>query len=397
MKVLHLINTLSTGGAEMHLLTLCRYLKRQNVEIVVACLREHVKDSRSLRRDFEGEDIRVINLRADSRYDSLFLGRIARLLRAERPDILHTHLPRADVAGAFARVFHPGLVWVCSVHAIYSEDWSGRWSLPLFNLLWRRADVMLCISHAVRDWLVGRGMPPDKARVIHYGIEPAKFSESRVNLREQWGLNDNVVVGSLGRLEPRKGHDLLIQAMPELCMRVPSARLLIAGHDPWGYGKSLQQRIDGLGLKEKVRLVGFQKDVPSFLSALDAFAFASSSEGFGQVVIEAMAAGRPVVAWKIPPLTEIVVDSVTGLLVETKTPDEIGRAISWMLANPKEAARMGKRGQERVCNHFFAQRMSIETLSLYRELLDHRQLKAQSPAVKASVQSDERHDHQSLC
>ena len=207
MKVLHLINTLSTGGAEMHLLTLCRYLKRQNVEIVVACLREHVKDSRSLRLDFEEEDIRVINLQADSRYDSLFLRKIARVLREERPDILHTHLPRADFAGAFARVFHPGLVWVCSVHAIYSEDWSGRWSLPLFNLLWRRADVMLCISHAVRDWLVGRGVPPDKARVIHYGIELEKFFEPRVNLREQWGLNDNAVVGSIGRLEPRKGHD----------------------------------------------------------------------------------------------------------------------------------------------------------------------------------------------
>src|SRR5437667_11091998 len=110
MKVLHLINTLSTGGAEMHLLTLCRYLKRQNVEIVVACLREHVKDSRSLRLDFEEEDIRVINLRADSRYDSLFLGKVARVLREERPDILQTHLPSADLADAFVRGFNPGFV-----------------------------------------------------------------------------------------------------------------------------------------------------------------------------------------------------------------------------------------------------------------------------------------------
>ncbi|HEV8724274.1 MAG TPA: glycosyltransferase [Candidatus Binatia bacterium] len=367
MKVLHLINTLSTGGAEMHLLTLCRYLKRQNVEIVVACLRERVKDSRSLRLDFEEEDIRVINLQADSRYDSFFLGKIARVLRAERPDILHTHLPRADFAGAFARVFHPELVWVCSVHAIYSEDWSGRWSLPLFNLLWRRADVMLCISHAVRDWLVGRGMPPDKTRVIHYGIEPEKFSESRVNLREQWGLNDHAVIGSIGRLEPGKGHDFLIQAMPELCKRVPSARLLIAGHDPWGYGATLRQLIDRLGLGEKVRLVGFQNDIVAFLSALDVFAFASSSEGFGQVLVEAMAMGKPVVASRIPPLTEIVVDGETGLLVEPGKPAAFAAALSQLLSDPVGRQRMGRQGRERVQRYFTAERMAVETISLYEE------------------------------
>ena len=372
MKVLQLINTLSTGGAEMHLLTLCRYLKRQNVEIVVACLREHVKNSRSLRLDFEEEDIRVINLQADSRYDSLFLGRIARVLREERPDIIHTHLPRADVAGAFARVFHPGLVWVCSVHAIYSEDWSGRWSLPLFNLLWRRADIMLCISHAVREWLVGRGVPQDKARVIHYGIEPEKFSEPRVNLREQWGLNDNAVVGSIGRLEPRKGHDLLIQAMPELCMRVPSARLLIAGHDPCGYGVTLRRLIDRLGLGEKLRLVGFQTDVVSFLNALDVFAFASSSEGFGQVVIEAMAAGKPVITSKIAPLTEIVADGETGLLVESGSPQSFASAIAQLLIDPMERHRMGARGRERVTKCFTAERMTQETLLLYENLLGQK-------------------------
>ena len=372
MKVLQLINTLSTGGAEMHLLTLCRYLKRQNVAIVVACLREHVKNSRSLRLDFEEEDIRVINLQADSRYNSLFLGRITRVLREERPDILHTHLPRADFAGAFARVFHSGLVWVCSVHAIYSEDWSGRWSLPLFNLLWRRADIMLCISHAVREWLVGRGVPQDKARVIHYGIEPEKFSEPRVNLREQRGLNDNALVGSIGRLEPRKGHDLLIQAMPELCMRVPSARLLIAGHDPCGYGVTLRRLIDRLGLGEKVRLVGFQTDVVSFLNALDVFAFASSSEGFGQVVIEAMAAGKPVITSKIAPLTEIVADGETGLLVESGSPQSFASAIAQLLIDPMERHRMGARGRERVTKCFTAERMTQETLLLYENLLGQK-------------------------
>jgi glycosyltransferase involved in cell wall biosynthesis len=368
MKVLHLINTLSTGGAEMHLLTLCRYLKRQKVKIVVACLREHVKDSRSLRLDFEKENIRVINLQADSRYNSFFLGRMTRVLREERPDILHTHLPRADFAGAFARASNARLIWICSVHAIYSQDWSGRWSLPLFNLLWRRADALLCISHGVRDWLVGRGLPADKTRVIHYGIEPENFSEARLNLREQWGLKGHAVIGSIGRLEPRKGHDLLIQAMSFLAKRIPSARLLIAGHDPWGYGASLSQLIDRLGLGEKVRLVGFQTDVSSFLDSLDVFAFASSSEGFGQVLVEAMAARKPVVASKISPLTEIVVDQETGLLVEGGKPAAYADHLIRLLNDPEERTRMGRLGQERVKKFFTADKMSQATLSLYEEL-----------------------------
>jgi hypothetical protein len=154
MKVLHLINTLSVGGAEVHLLTLCRYLKKQNVEIVVAYLREHVNSSRSLQVDFKKEGIKIIALNADSRYDYQFFGKIARVLTQECPDVLHTHLPRADLAGAFARFLNPSVVWVCSVHAIYSEDWSGRWTLPLIRSLWRRADAIQCISLTVRDWPV---------------------------------------------------------------------------------------------------------------------------------------------------------------------------------------------------------------------------------------------------
>lgn len=372
MKVFHLINTLSAGGAELHLLTLCRYLKKQKVDLVVACLREQVKSSASLRPDFENEDIKVIHLQADSRYDSRFFGKVARLLTDEHPDILHTHLPRADLAGAFARFLNPSLVWVCSVHGIYSNDWSGRWSLPLFDLLWRRADAMICISHAVKDWLIKRGMSRGKARVVHYGIEPERFAKPTVDFRQASGLNGGAIVGSVGRLEPGKGHDCLIESMREICQCVPNASLLIAGHDPWGYGKTLRRLIDELGLGERVRLVGFQNDVVSFLNALDVFAFATKSEGFGQVLVEAMAAGKPVVASNISPLTEIVVDGESGLLVECGNPMAFAEALTHLLIDPLERQRMGMRGRERVREHFTAEKMSEETLLLYEDLLRRR-------------------------
>ena len=370
MKVLHLINTLSAGGAELHLLTLCRYLKRRGIGAVVACLREQVKESRELRPDFDQEGIRVVHLQADSRYACRFLHKLVRLVKEERPDILHTHLPRADFAGIIGHLLYPSMPWVSSVHDIYSKSWFGKWALPLCNLLWRRADAVIAISHAVRDWLVQeRHVPSAKVTVIHYGIESQRFAQPHADWHQTSGMHGRAVIGSIGRLEPRKGHDTLIRAMPAVLQQVPNATLLIAGHDPWGYGQTLRALIATLGLNNQVQLVGFRDDVPAFLSALTVFALSSRSEGFGQVVIEAMAAGRPVIGGMMPPMTEIVVHGDTGLLVEPENPQAFASAICWLLLHPEAAQRMGRQGQERVCSYFSATRMAAETLSLYHTLL----------------------------
>lgn len=370
MKILHVINTLSAGGAELHLLTLCRHLKKDGAEIVVACLKDKIKGSRSIRADFETEGFRIVDLDANGRYSCRFLKPLIDLVRRERPDIVHTHLPRADFAFALARVFHPSVRWVCSVHDIHSESWSARWALPLFNVIWRRPDAVIAISHAVKNWLVtDHRISSEKVSVIHYGLDAERFVRPRINYRESLGMNGEPVVGSIGRLEPRKGHACLIRSMSQVCERIAGSTLLIAGADTWDYGKQLEQIIRDLGLRDRVRLVGFQRDVTSFLAALDVFAFASRAEGFGQVIIEAMAAGKPVVTSKVPPITEIVVDGETGLLVEPDNPQAFADAIAWLIRHPKEAQDMGKRGQERVHNCFSAKRMARETLSVYQSLM----------------------------
>jgi glycosyltransferase involved in cell wall biosynthesis len=370
VKILHLISTLSAGGAELHLLTLCRYLKRHGVELVVACLREQVKGSRLLRPDFEKENIRVVNLQADSRYDWRFLGRLAHLLKVERPHILHTHLPRADIAAALIQRLTRSAVFLCSVHGIYRDRWFGPWTAPLMRQAYRETERVIAISSAVKNWLSQEfGVPDDKVTVIHYGIEPERFAYPKMDSSGMWELIGQKIIGSMGRLEVGKGFDCLIRAMPLVQRYVPHALLLIAGYDPSGYGQTLQALVGKLELNERVRLVGFQSDVPPFLSALDVFAFASWSEGFGQVITEAMAAGKPVVASRLAPLTEIVVNGETGLLVDPNDPEAFADAMVWLLTHPEEAQQMGRRGRERAYSHFSADRMSDETLSLYNELL----------------------------
>lgn len=371
MKVLHVINTLSAGGAELHLLTLCRHLRQRGIEIVVACLREQIKGSRPLRSDFEQEGIKVVNLRGDSRYDGRFLIRLARLLKEEEPHILHTHLPRADISAALLyRLNNLSPVFICSVHGIYRDRWFGRLLAPLMRCAYQEADGVIAISYAVKNWLAQDfQIPIEKVTVIHYGIEPEQFAYPKMDLKTTWGLKGQVVIGSVGRLEAGKGFDCLIQSMLIVRKHIPNAHLLIAGHDPWGYGKILKALIDKLELKGQVRFVGFHSDIPSFLHALDIFAFASRSEGFGQVIIEAMAAGKPVVASKIPPLTEIVVDGETGLLVEPDNPGAFADAIIRLMNHPDAARQRGEAGAQRVRKDFSAYAMAERTLDLYNRFV----------------------------
>jgi glycosyltransferase involved in cell wall biosynthesis len=255
MKVVHLINTLSAGGAELHLLTLCRNLQAQGADSVIAYLKARHAGSRWLRPDCEQDGFRSIDLLADRRYEWRVLGRIPRLLRAEQPDILHTHLPRADFLGAVGHHCASRLPWICSVHDIYSQSWSGRWTLPLFDRIWRRADAVIAISQAVKEWLVQeRHVAAENVTVIHYGIEAERFARPQ-SMRDPQGLRQRQrVIGTIGRLEPRKGHEYLIRAMSDVLQRVPQATLRIAGHDPWSYGPTLQAIIAETGAEEQVRL-----------------------------------------------------------------------------------------------------------------------------------------------
>ncbi|MDQ4145437.1 MAG: glycosyltransferase, partial [Actinomycetota bacterium] len=200
MNVLHVINNLGVGGAELHLLQLSRSLKEQGIHVEVASLRQTTKGNRLLREDFEAAHIPVHHLHAEKWYDLTFPLRLRRLVRGISDAILHTHLPRADLAGGFRFPLYRDTPWVCSVHDIYSNSWSGRKTLPIFDLIWRRADAVVAISDAVRTWLVQeRRVPREKVHVIHYGIDPHPFQTSSSDLRAEWDLGARPLIGCLAR------------------------------------------------------------------------------------------------------------------------------------------------------------------------------------------------------
>lgn len=365
MKVLHVINTAYTGGAEIHLLGLVRELVRRDVDVSVAFLRTGLLDGRLVLGDFEALGVHVYSLGANSRYGLRFLGDLRRLVRRERPDVLHTHLPRADIAGMLAAVGGPrGMARVVSLHNIYGKYWSGRATLPLCRVAWRMADGVIAISRAVRDWLIGpMRTASHRVRVIYYGLDLREVDRRRAGRRPGPGA-----IGSVARLERRKNHECLVRAMPHVLRRHPQARLTIAGHDAYGYRAILQRSIDELGMREVVTLTGFEGNVIGFLEDIEVFAFASRAEGFGLVVLEAMAVGRPVVASAIAPLDEIVLPGRTGFLADPDDPTSFADAIDALLRDSSLARRLGEAGRRRVEEEFSLTRMVESTLDVYRDI-----------------------------
>ena len=368
MKVLHVINTAYTGGAEVHLLGLVRELVRRDVDVSVAFLRTGLFDGRSVLGDFEALGVRVYALGANSRYGLSFVAALWRVIRREQPDVLHTHLPRADIAGMLAAVGGPRwMARVVSLHNIYGQYWAGRAILPLCRVAWRMADGVIAISRAVREWLIGpMGTPSRRVRVIHYGLDLGEVDRRRAGRRPRAGA-----IGSVARLERRKNHECLVRAMPYVLRRHPQARLCIAGHEAVGYREILQRSIDELGMGEVVTLTGFEGNVVGFLEGIEVFAFASRAEGFGLVVLEAMAVGRPVVASAIAPVDEIVLPGRTGFLADPEDPVSFADAIDVLLRDTSLARRLGEAGRRRVEEEFSLTRMVDSTLDVYRDVV-HR-------------------------
>jgi glycosyltransferase involved in cell wall biosynthesis len=369
VKVVHFTKTLVTGGAELHLLTLCRGQVREGLDVTVACLMDDLAwGTRYLASDFRDAGVKVVRLGAAWLSSARAIQALRGLLRATKADVLHTHLPRADAIGAAAELGLAGTARVASVHDIYSRSqWRGKWLLPVVRQAWRHADGVIAISSTVKEWLVRRARIPERlVHVVHYGIELDRFKDAEGPARPQ--REGPWVIGSIGRLEPRKGHECLIRAVALLRGRLGPLELKVAGNDPWGYGRTLRELAAGLGVGDCVKLVGFQSDVLAFLRSLDLFAFASRSEGFGQVVVEAMACGVPIVASAVPPISEIVRSGETGILAPPESPAEFAKEIAGLLLAPERAARMVERAREHVRKRFSASRMTADTIWLYERL-----------------------------
>jgi len=340
------------GGAEVHVLTLCRKLAERGHDVTAICPR-----GRALAGELRRGGVHLWSPRTTGKLDPVTLARVAARLRRGRADVLHTHLSTASLIGSLAARL-VGIPVVATVHGLNNRA------------CFKYARRIIAVSNAVRRHLTTQGVPESRVTVIHNGIELRRYRRvpDPRPLRSELGLApDDMLIGSVGRLGPEKGHAYLIEAAAILIARESlPVRLLIVGE---GKGRQALGRVARrCGIAQRVIFTGFQQDVVRHEAALDVFCLPSLKEGLSLAALEAMALGKPVVASRVGGTPEVVADGETGLLVEPANPEALAGALASLLRHPERARRMGDAGRKRVERLFDLERTVDQIEAVYREL-----------------------------
>ncbi len=372
MRVVHVMKIKGIAGAERHLLLLAAGQRQRGWDARIVMLVNPDQPMDDMLAEAGARGIPIQQLAIHNWADLSLLRRLRAVLRELRPQVVHTHLQHADLFGIPAARLAGAPVVISSRH---NDDPRRRW-LPLRLLnrgLWALADGGIGISEALTRFTIAfEGASPAKMRTIYYGVTiepPLDSSAMRRRLRSELGLPpDCVTVGVACRLIEQKGVAYAVEAFKRVAPDYPNVYLLIAGEGP--LRPALERQAAPLG--DRVRFLGWRHDIPAFLAGLNVLLVPSLWEGFGLIMLEAMAQQVAIIGSAVSAIPEVVADGETGLLVPPRDPDALAGALARLLADAPLRQHMGLLGRDRLEARFSAERMVSETTALYAELLARR-------------------------
>ncbi|HEX7232242.1 MAG TPA: glycosyltransferase family 4 protein [Candidatus Binatia bacterium] len=302
--------------------------------------------------------LRPLSVRND--LDLAAAAKLRRLIWREDFDIVHFHTKRAHALSLWLWPKRSRPKYVATRRMDYPEH-RGWYTRLLYN---RKLDGVVAISRAIAEGLAQSGVEHGKIRHIPSGIEPAHFMSAH---SQELTSKGPLVIGSAAVLETRKGHEFLLEAAALLKADGVNLRYRIAGAGPLRH--QLERQAAHLGLQQEVQFLGFIGDIAKFLADIDIFVMPSLHEGLGVAVLEAMAAGKPVIASRVGGLIESVADDVTGILVPPANAAALAQAIAKVARAHSLAKEMGQQGQRRIERHFTLKQMAAANETYYYELL----------------------------
>jgi glycosyltransferase involved in cell wall biosynthesis len=298
--------------------------------------------------------------------------RLLLLLRRWKPDILHSHMVHANLMARLLRPFTGVPVLISTIHSI--QD-GGRFRLLGYRLTNRLADCTTIVSEAAAQRYLTKGaVSRERLRVVPNAVDTERFRPlpgSRDQLRRDLELGDSFTWLAVGRFAPAKDHPNMFAAFLKVCARRPDSLLLLVGIGP--LQSQAEDLVRSLGLSGRVRFLGVRRDVPELMSAADGYVLSSAWEGMPVVLLEAAAAGMPVVATAVGGNQEVVLNGETGFVVSPGDPDALAEAMMKLAALSPPARRdLGQRAREHIESNFALPHIVDRWEELYRGLMAGR-------------------------
>lgn len=380
MKILFLARQLNIGGAERQLVTLANDLASRGHEVVIASY----YPGGVLSEKLDSRRVRLISLGKRSRWDlfSLYV-KAVRVLRQERPDVLHGWMHTQNVAATLARIFYPKTKLFWCVRSSNLEMVLDRVELSAVWLQSRLsgfADRVIVNSMAGLEHAVAGGIAREKMVFIPNGIDTNVFYPDQAEgkrVRDEWGVRDSEkVVGYVARFDPIKNHTLFLKAAGRIAAERGDVRFVCIGHGQDTYVKELKDLTRALGIEDRVQWMQARPDVRAVYNALDVFCSASFSEGFPNVIGEAMACGRHCVVTDVGDSKFVVGE--TGLAVPSNDVEALAAALVQKL-DAGEALNL--RARQRILENFTVAHLGDKTEEVLLQCVE-RPSKQFAPALR---------------
>jgi glycosyltransferase involved in cell wall biosynthesis len=337
LKILFIARQLNIGGAERQLVTLANELAARGHEIVIASY----YPGGALSKKLDTSRVRLISLDKRSRWDIFsFCYKVIRVVRQERPAVVHGWMYTQNVIATIGKIFNPKvkLFW-CIRSSNLSDmlDWLENTTVWVQNRLSGLADCVVVNSQAGLEYAVFDGIPREKLRFIPNGIDTDLFYPDlaeRQRVRAEWGVTDSEkIIGNVSRFDPIKNHPFFLRAAAKIAAEYPNVRFVCVGHGKATYLETLQAQARALGIADRVMWVQARPDIRAMYNALDVFCSTSLSEGFPNVIGEAMACGRRCVVTDVGD-SKLLVDD-TGAAVPSNDIEALAAALRHELEAPE--------------------------------------------------------------
>lgn len=364
MRIAQLIDSLTVGGAEKLQVTFMRTALSRGLKPTLITF--NCSPEQHYYRELKSMGVKIIEIRGRNLFDLTILRKLVRTLRNEKYDILHAHLTYAIILGGIAG-WLTGTPVVASLHNLGSHSWRFLESVVLRFFTNRHIAVGWTLAKSHQTFI--NRYPID---VIQNPVEPISSLSEIERLNVRTGIttdSSRLLLISVGRLDESKGYGDLLDAVDELRRTHSQVLLVIVGTG--NFLHAITAKIKSLKLDDHVRLLGLRSDVPSLLAASDIYVSASHSEGLPVSVLEAMAAGLPVVATNVGDIP-LVIKPEYGICVPAHQPSQIAAALRYLVENPEQKARFGYKAREYATQHHSSDIWLDQILNIYDQMISAR-------------------------